>query len=153
MLVGFRMFWLYPLQRDVTQPETGILGMTLNCIWEWGSSSGEWSTPSITLLPGPCWAIVVVSSMGQISQKKSRNRLLVSLLKIIQLLLKLKKKYLFALFCFALPKKETRNKNYFLEIFILHLKKAREYTCWIVKGKHFKITCCRLSFSILHFLN
>ena len=48
----------------------GVLGMTLNCIWWWGSNSGVWSTPSLSLLPHPLWPGVVVpvrvQSMDQI---------------------------------------------------------------------------------------
>ena len=40
-----------------------VLGMTLSCIWQWGSSLGVLrmlSTPSLQLLPGPLWPRVVV---------------------------------------------------------------------------------------------
>ena len=37
-LTGLRICWLYPMQRP--SQKRGALGMTLNCIWCWGSSSG-----------------------------------------------------------------------------------------------------------------
>ena len=35
---GLRIYWLYPLQRRKTPQKRGVLSMTLNCIWWWGSS-------------------------------------------------------------------------------------------------------------------
>ena len=50
-----------------------VLGMTLNCIWWWGSSLevyGMWSTPSLSLLSIYLWPRVVVhfrvTSLGQL---------------------------------------------------------------------------------------
>ena len=43
LLVGLRIYWVYPLQRDNLSPphpkNIGILGITLNYIWQWGSST------------------------------------------------------------------------------------------------------------------
>ena len=41
-------------------PQRGVLDWTLYCIWWWGSQSGEWSTPSLPLLPGPLWPGMVI---------------------------------------------------------------------------------------------
>ena len=43
MLAGFRIYWLYPQLtiRPPPQKKDGVLGMTLNCIWWWGSNSGD----------------------------------------------------------------------------------------------------------------
>ena len=38
--VGLRIFWLDLLQRANTNFKRGVLNMTLNCIQQWGSSSG-----------------------------------------------------------------------------------------------------------------
>ena len=58
LAAGVRICWLYPLQRDKTSTQRGVLGITLNCIWWWGSNSESlgsvryhfiYITPSFTL--------------------------------------------------------------------------------------------------------
>ena len=40
LLLGLRVYWLHPLQRNKTTPQTkGVLGMTINYISWWGSNS------------------------------------------------------------------------------------------------------------------
>ena len=39
--VLFRIRWLYPLQRGNASSKRSVQGMTLNCIWCWGSSFGD----------------------------------------------------------------------------------------------------------------
>ena len=58
MLVGFRICWLYLLYISKETPKRDVLGMTLNCIWLYSSSSKDLGsveyffiviTPSFTL--------------------------------------------------------------------------------------------------------
>ena len=74
-LAELRICWLYSLHRqDSSFPKKGgLLGITLNCIWWWDSSSrtsGSVEYPFMPLLPGPLWPRVVVLvkvlSTGQI---------------------------------------------------------------------------------------
>ena len=51
---GLRIHWLYPPWRGNTlHIKRNVLCMTLNCIWWWGSNSGDLScNTSLALLPG-----------------------------------------------------------------------------------------------------
>ena len=72
--VGIRIHWHCSLQRN----KTLLLGMTLNCMWQWGSTSGDLgsveNTLSFSLFSSPLWAGVVVpiriTCMGQIDMLK-----------------------------------------------------------------------------------
>ena len=58
-----RLYWL---QRSKPPPpkKRGILDMTLNCIWWWGSSSGLYRlTSSLQLLPGSLWSVVSTTTV------------------------------------------------------------------------------------------
>ena len=73
--VDRRIHWLYPLKRcnPRTTPRMGVLDMTLNCIWWWGSTSGTQRrlkylfiaiTPSSTLIRirSICWGTIYKSN-------------------------------------------------------------------------------------------
>ena len=46
LFARLRIHWLYPLQRGKATPQKrGILVKSQNCIWYWGSRSGEYGVP------------------------------------------------------------------------------------------------------------
>ena len=69
--LGRRIRWLYPLHKDKPPPSMGVLRMTLNYIWYWGSIS------RVSLLPGPLLSRMIahvgISSVGQIDLFKNHT--------------------------------------------------------------------------------
>ena len=71
LLAGFKINWLYQLQSNKIFPQKkkkkkkkeSVLGMTLNCIWQSGSNSGDLGSVVyhfIALLPGLLWSGLVI---------------------------------------------------------------------------------------------
>ena len=61
---GFKYNDCTPYKGIRPSPKMCVLGMTLNCIWWWGSTTGDLGSVeyvSLPLLPGPLWLRVVVT--------------------------------------------------------------------------------------------
>ena len=97
-LQSFLPYWLgleyvnyIPCWEVRSSPKSSVLGMTLNCIWWWGSSSG-----GLSLLPDQLWPRVVIlvriPSIGEID---------------------LFKEYLYSIGSYAKKEKKKLSRNFF----------------------------------------